>query len=91
MRKKIITISIIVGSFAIALLLLYFAIYKKTPTTVEVDGVQVPLTEKNTLLPHGKNLDFSKIKQYNGSGRLNPAIKVLPNEIGKDLNSILNK
>jgi hypothetical protein len=90
MRKQLITLGVVVGSLAIAFVLLYFAIVgmKSKPTT-DASATSTPAAKKSSLLPLGDTIDFSKINQYNGSGRQNAPIKVSPSEIGKPLDKIL--
>jgi flagellar basal body-associated protein FliL len=56
-----------------------------------VPNKNAAVTTKSEILPHGTNLDFSKVKKFNPNARLNTYPIVSPTETGLQLNDMISQ
>ena len=87
--KQIIFLLIIIVALSVAGVFAYKAFFgnnSSNPSTKNSETIDV----SGAILPHGNSLNFDNIKKYNKNGTLFPYPTVTPNDIGHELNDIVN-
>lgn len=87
--KQIITLIIIIAALAIAGVFAYNFLMGSVTEQDAVKSLEKP-TASSAILPHGTELNFDTVNEFNPSGRLYTYPAVQPSDAGLPLNDLIS-
>lgn len=81
-------VAVIVVALVVAGIFAYKAFSGSSSATLTTPGTTESLN--GAILPHGTSLDFDTVKKFNKNDKLFPYPTVTPNDIGQQLNGLMN-